>query len=133
MLEAEAVQLSQIGQIAVPVHDVARATAFYRDALGLRLLFEAPGPLAFFDAGGVRLMLSLPSDEAQDHPASILYFRVADIGEAHRQLGARGVAFSQPPHKVAELGTHELWLAFFEDGEGSTHALMAEVAVAARD
>lgn len=126
MLEAQA-RLSEIGQIAIPVRDVARATAFYRDVLGLRLLFEAPGPLSFFDAGGIRLMLSLPSDAEFDHPASVLYFRVADIGEAHRQLAARGVAFRQGPHRVAELGTHELWMAFFEDGEGSVHALMSEV------
>jgi methylmalonyl-CoA/ethylmalonyl-CoA epimerase len=132
MRAEEGVRLSEIGQIAVPVKDVARATAFYRDALGLRLLFEVPGPMSFFDAGGVRLMLSLASEAAYDHPSSILYFRVPDIGAAHRQLAARGVPFIQPPHKVADLGTHELWLAFFGDGEGSTHALLSEVAVTAR-
>jgi methylmalonyl-CoA/ethylmalonyl-CoA epimerase len=124
---ADGIGLAEIGQIAVPVKDVARATAFYRDVLGLRFLFEAPNPLSFFDAGGVRLMLSVASEAKYDHPSSILYFRVADIGEAHRQLAARGVAFSQGPHKVAELGTYDLWLAFFEDGEGNTHALLSEV------
>lgn len=119
--------LGEIGQIAVPVHDVARATAFYRDALGLPLLFEAPPGLAFFDCGGVRLMLSLPEGEGQDHPASVLYFRVPDIVKAYQELSARGVAFVADPHKVAELPTHELWLAFFRDGELSMHALMAEV------
>ena len=119
--------LGEIGQIAVAVRDVARATAFYRDALGLPLLFEAPPGLSFFDCGGVRLMLSLPEGEGQDHPASVLYFRVADIAAAHRQLSARGVAFIDEPHKVAELPTHELWLAFFRDGELSVHALMSEV------
>jgi catechol 2,3-dioxygenase-like lactoylglutathione lyase family enzyme len=132
MVEAESVRLSEIGQIAVPVKDVARATLFYRDKLGLRFLFDTPNPMSFFDAGGVRLMLSLASERKYDHPSSILYFRVPDIGEAHRQLSERGVAFSQAPHKVADLGTHELWLAFFEDGEGSTHALLSEVAVSAR-
>jgi len=130
--QADVVRLSEIGQLAIPVKDVARATAFYRDALGLRLLFEVPGPMSFFDAGGVRLMLSLPSAAEFDHPSSILYFRVSDIAEAHRQLEGRGVVFVRPPHRVAELGTHELWLAFFEDGEGSTHALMSEVPVGSR-
>jgi catechol 2,3-dioxygenase-like lactoylglutathione lyase family enzyme len=127
MSEGEILRLGQIGQIAIPVKDVARATAFYRDRLGLPLLFEAPGPLSFFDAGGVRLMLSLPSEAKFDHPASILYFRVPDIGAAHQELAGRGVAFLQEPHKVAELGPVDLWLAFFEDGEGSTHALLSEV------
>jgi len=129
MPNPQALQLAEIGQIAIPVRDVARATSFYRDRLGLRLLFETPNPMAFLDAGGVRLMLSLPTDASQDHAASILYFRVAAIGEAHRELSDRGVEFVQTPHKVADLGTHELWLAFFEDGEGNTHALMSEVPV----
>jgi len=41
--------LSRIGQIAVVVHDLPRAVAFYRDTLGMRLLFEAPPMMAFFD------------------------------------------------------------------------------------
>src|SRR5512138_1815218 len=131
MIETQ-LRLAEIGQIAIPVRDVARATAFYRDRLGLRLLFEVPGPMSFFDAGGVRLMLSRASAPEFDHAASILYFRVPDIAAAHRQLAARGVAFRQAPHKAADLGTHELWLAFFEDSEGSVLALMAEVPVTPR-
>lgn len=120
------VQLGPIGQIAIPVNDVARATAFYRDALGLRFLFEFPG-LAFFDAGGVRLMLSLPEGEGQDHPASVLYFRVPDIQAARDQLLGRGVRFLDEPHMVADMGTYQLWLCTFSDGEKSTYSLMSEV------
>lgn len=121
------VRLSRIGQIAIAVHDVARATAFYRDVLGLRLLFEAPPGLAFFDCEGVRLMLSLPEGEGQDHAGSVLYFAVPDIGEAYRQLTERGARFVDAPHKVADMGTYELWMAFFHDGEVTTHAVMSEV------
>lgn len=115
-----------IGQIAIRVHDLPRSTAFYRDVLGLRLLFEADGRMAFFDCGGVRLMLSLPEPEF-DHPPSIVYFRVADIGGVYETLKSRGVVFRGAPHLVADLGTHELWLAFFEDAEGAVLALMSEV------
>lgn len=118
--------LSAIGQIAMPVRDPARAAAFYRDVLRLPFLFAAP-PLAFFDCGGVRLMLSVPESAAHDHPGSILYFRVADIAAAHADLTARGVRVEQPPHLIATLSDHELWLAFFADGEGNTLALMGEV------
>jgi len=62
----------QIGQIAITVKDVERAVHFYRDALGMRFLFQAGG-LAFFDCGGVRLMLSVPEKPEYNHPASILY------------------------------------------------------------
>jgi catechol 2,3-dioxygenase-like lactoylglutathione lyase family enzyme len=126
MSEQPLLRLGEIGQIAIAAHDIERMTAFYRDQLGLRFLFEVPGRMSFFDCAGVRLMLSLP-EPAFDHPPSTLYFRVADIGYAHRELRARGVAFVDEPHVVAELGTHELWMAFFRDPERATHALMAEV------
>src|SRR5579872_5369554 len=107
---APPVSLSRIGQIAIVVHDVERATAFYRDTLGMRFLFAFPG-LAFFDCGGVRLMLSRAEDPKLDHPASILYYRVADIEATHQALAARGVRFESGPHLVARMPDHELWLA----------------------
>ena len=114
-----------IWQIAVNVHDVERAVAFYRDALGLPFLFQVPG-LAFFDCGGVRLMLSRPETPEFDHASSVLYFRVADIEAAHGELAGRGVAFRDAPHKIADMPDHELWMTFFDDTEGNLHALMAE-------
>jgi len=119
--------LSQIGQIALIVHDVERAVAFYRDTLGLPFLFQ-PGPhLAFFDAAGVRLMLTLPSAPELDHPSSILYFKVADLAQAHAVLAARGVEILHPPRLTARLPDHELWMCFFKDSEGNLLALMSEV------
>jgi catechol 2,3-dioxygenase-like lactoylglutathione lyase family enzyme len=120
------VTLGSIGQIARPVHDVARAAGFYRDILGLTFLFSTP-QLAFFDCAGIRLMLSLPSATEFDHPGSILYFRVPDISAAHDELAGRGVTFRGPPHRVARLPDHDLWLAFFDDLDGNTLALMSEV------
>ncbi len=118
------VSLSKIAQIAVVAHDTDRATSFYRDVLGMKFLFAAPPKLSFFDAGGVRLMISPPEPE-HDHPGSILYFDVADIEAAHAELSARGVRFGSAPHRVAVLGTQELWLCEFKDSEGNPLALMA--------
>src|SRR6478672_12066095 len=95
----EAVHLSAIGQIAVNVKDLARATAFYRDVLGMKFLFAPPG-LAFFDAGGVRLMLTNAERTEFDHPASILYYKVGDIAGTHRALSDRGVKVEEVPHVV---------------------------------
>lgn len=120
-------ELRAIGQIAVRVGDVERAIATYRDRLGLRFLFQAPPSLAFFDCGGVRLMLSPAEPGEFDHAASILYFRVDDIAAAHDRLAARGITFRTAPHPVADLGDRVLWLSDFEDGEGNVFALMAEV------
>jgi methylmalonyl-CoA/ethylmalonyl-CoA epimerase len=116
--------LARIHQISMRVHDVDRATRFYRDTLGLPFLFAAPR-LAFFNCDGVRLMLSTPEPEF-DHPGSILYFAVEDIRGAAETLKARGVAFRDDPHKVATLADREVWLAVFHDTEGNTLALMSE-------
>ena len=118
--------LARIGQIGVSVRDLAAATRFYRDVLGLQFLFDAPG-MSFFDCDGVRLMLAKPERAELDHAASILYFRVADIGASCAALKARGVHFEGEPLLVARLPTHDLWLASFRDPENNVLALMSEV------
>ncbi len=118
--------LESIGQVAVNVKDTARARAFYRDVLGLRHLFDAGPDLAFFQCGGVRLMLSPPSERQFDHPGSIIYYKVSDLAATHATIAARGAAFEQPPHLVATMPDHELWMAFLRDSEGNLLALMEE-------
>ena len=118
--------LSAIGQIAVNARDIPRAVKFYRDALGMRLLFEVPPKMAFFDCAGVRLMLSLPETPEFDHSGSVLYFRVDDIDHAYAAFKDRGVSFIDAPHLIAKMPDHELWMSFFKDTEGNTLALMSE-------
>ena len=118
--------LAQIGQINVRVHDLPRAIAFYRDALGMKFLFEAPG-MGFFDCAGVRLLLALPEDESEDHPSSILYFKVDDIQAGTASLRDRSVKIASDPHLIAHMPDHDLWMSFFEDSEGNSMALMSEV------
>ena len=118
--------LLEVGQIAMTAHDLPRAIAFYRDTLGLPLLYQAPA-LAFFGCGGVRLMLALPEEPEFDHPGSIVYYRTGDIRSAYQYLTAAGVQFRDAPHCVARMPEHELWMAFFHDSEGNTLALMSQV------
>jgi len=120
------IAITQIGQIAINVHDTNRAVEFYRDILGLKLLFTA-GRLAFLDCGGVRLMLSPPERPEFDHPASILYFKVADIKSAYANLVQHKVKTESEPHVVARMPDHDLWLADFRDSEGNIMCLMSEV------
>src|SRR5215212_7821207 len=104
--------VARIGQIAMTVGDLPRAVAFYRDVLGMRFLFEAPPAMAFFDCGGVRLMLSLPEQtgsHAGHRFGAILYYAVDDIQQAAAALIARGVVFEQAPHVVARLPHADLW------------------------
>ena len=71
--------IGSIGQIAYTVSNVPRSVAFFRDAVGLKLLFEAPPGLAFFDCAGIRLMLSQPEGDFKPGTSSVAYFRVTDI------------------------------------------------------
>ena len=108
------------------VKDLPRAVAFYRDVLGMKFLFQAPPALAFFDCGGVRLMLDAAAEGEFNHPGSILYYKVPDVEASYRTLSAKGVAFRDQPHVVHRAPTYELWMAFFTDSEGNFAALMAE-------
>lgn len=117
--------LATIGQIALTVTDVARAIAFYRDTLGMKLLFEVPN-MGFFDCDGVRLMIS-GSEKPDEHYGSVIYFKVPDIQQAYATLSERGVPFEGNPHLVARMPDHELWMAFFRDPDHNLLALMSEV------
>lgn len=119
--------LSRIGQIAVNVHDVDRAVAFYRDTLGMKFLFQVGNRMAFFDCSGIRLMLGTPESAEFDHPASIIYYKVDDIQSAYASLAARGVTFLEKPILVAPMKDHDLWMAFFKDIDNNGLALMSEI------
>jgi methylmalonyl-CoA/ethylmalonyl-CoA epimerase len=119
--------ISRLGQIQIRAHDVERAAKFYQDVLGLKLLFKAPPGLAFFDCGGVRLMIDSPEKPEFDHPSSILYFAVPDIQAAHAKMKQSGVRFENEPHMIAKMPDHDLWMTFFRDSEDNLLALMSEV------
>ena len=117
--------ITGLGQIWIRALDVERATAFYRDVLGLPLLFRA-GSMSFFDCGGVRLMLDKASSGEFDHPSSLLYFRVPDLDAAYKHLVDAGVNIVAPPRLIAPMPTYDLWMAAFHDSEGNVMQLMSE-------
>ena len=116
--------INGVAQVALVVHDLGKAVAFYRDVLGIKLLFQVPSA-AFLDCGGLRLMLALPDagHPELDHPPSILYFRVDDIAAMCRSLESRGVRFEGQPHVVGQFEGRDVWLAHFYDMEGNMQAL----------
>jgi len=118
--------VSDIGQIAVTVSDVAKALAFYRDALGLAYLFSPAPTLAFLQAGTVRLMLSTPQGVGTVGGNSVLYFKVADIEAVFAAIVARGAAQERAPQLAARLPDHELWIGFVRDPDGNLVGLMEE-------
>ena len=121
--------LNQIGQIALHADDLDRAVTFYRDTLGMKFLFQAVPPgLAFFDCGGIRLMLdAVKEKDLPDRINSILYYKVSDLEAAYQELLGKGVDFHSKPHLIARMPDHELWMAFLWDSERNLIGLMSEV------
>jgi methylmalonyl-CoA/ethylmalonyl-CoA epimerase len=115
--------LSHIGQIALPVTNVDRSEAFYKDGLGLPKLYRF-GDLTFFDCAGVRLLLE--KSKASFTPQGCIYFRCADIALAVNELSKRGVSFEHKPRLIAKMDDHDLWMAFFTDPDGHMLAIMQE-------
>ena len=116
----------EIGQIAITVSDVPRATAFYRDVIGLRHLFDAGPQLAFLAAGPVRVMLSTPQGHGTPGANSVLYFKVGNVEAAHAAMLARGATDERAPQLTAKMPDHELWIGFVRDPDGNLVGLMEE-------
>jgi catechol 2,3-dioxygenase-like lactoylglutathione lyase family enzyme len=126
MGSTSALRLGALGQVSLHVRDLARAERFYGETLGLPHVFTF-GDLAFFDMDGTRLYLHR-KDDGDWQPGSILYFVVDDIDPAYQELGRRGVERTDEPHVIfvhPDSGIEE-WMAFFEDGEGNTLALLEQ-------
>jgi len=118
-------QISGILQIAISVQDIDRATAFYRDVLGLRLLFNAPN-MAFFDCGGIRLYLAAGEGAEQHGTSSHLYFRSSDVAALSAALKEKSVSIHQEPHIIARMPDHDLWLLWIRDSEQNLLGVMEE-------
>jgi len=119
-------RLNELAQVALTVIDLEESKVFYRDVLGMQFLFDA-GTMAFFQCGTVRVMIGT-GERTRPGGGTILYFRVSDIEHAHNVLRSRGVEFTEPPHLVARMKSHDLWLADLKDPSGNLLALMDEKA-----
>jgi methylmalonyl-CoA/ethylmalonyl-CoA epimerase len=115
-----------LAQVALTVRELSRSVAFYRDVVGLKMLFEAPN-VAFFDVGPVRLMLGANEEASRTPYGTIVYFAVPELQPAFAALVAKGASVVREPHLVAKLPDHDLWMAFFRDPDENVFALMSEV------
>jgi methylmalonyl-CoA/ethylmalonyl-CoA epimerase len=132
MAPSDAVSLSRIKQIAIPVHSVDEAKAFYRDTLGLRHLFDAPPALSFFDCGGVQLMLAGPDAQGKDggQQHAVLFYDVSDIKKTHAQIKSAGAKSLEEPRVITRMNGREIWISSISDGQGNVVGLMSDVPAA---
>lgn len=116
--------LSGIAQIALTSADPASLVAWYRDVLGLPVLFEASG-MTFFQSGATRLMIGGNQHGARIGGQDItLYFEPRDWSAAEAALEERGVAFTHEAQIVQRAPGRELALRAFKDPEGHSLALL---------
>jgi methylmalonyl-CoA/ethylmalonyl-CoA epimerase len=129
MTTADAVSLSRIKQIAIPVHSVDNAKAFYRDTLGMRHLFDAPPALSFFDCGGVQLMLAGPEAQGNDgdQQHAVLFYDVSDIKKTHARIKSSGAKSLEEPRLITRMNGREIWISSVSDGQGNVVGLMSDV------
>jgi methylmalonyl-CoA/ethylmalonyl-CoA epimerase len=113
--------LKGVLQVAIAASDPAELSSYYRDTLGLSVLFETSG-MSFFGAGGVRLMIG-PAHGAKPGD-KILYFEPENFALAEAALEARGVKFPGAANVLQRESGRELALRPFPDPEGNMLALM---------
>ncbi|HSC18547.1 MAG TPA: VOC family protein [Rhizomicrobium sp.] len=113
-------------QVGLSCRDLDRARTFYRDTLGLPLLFEA-GNMLFFQLEGTRLMVGLAQKPDQPIGGSVVYFDAPDMDSLGAALESSGVKFLGPAVTVQQTQTHELKLREFYDPDGNALALMGMV------
>ena len=106
----------------LPAADLARATAFYRETLGLTVAFEAEGGVAFTAGNGTMLFIYPHGATKAEH--TVAGFMVDDLDSTVAGLRAKGVAFEEydmPGLKTVDGiadagGTNAAW---FKDSEGN--------------
>lgn len=116
----------RLQQVALTTRDLPRAIIFYRDTLGLPLMFESNG-MAFFDVAGMRLMIALDANRPQARPTSILYFDAPNFPAALSKLIAAGVDREGPVETVQRTAAGDLRLQQFRDPDGNMLAIMGTV------
>ena len=116
--------LTKIAQISVRAKDLQRATVFYRDTLGLKVVVSTP-VISIVDCGGIFLLLSKAESPELDHPSSVIYFDVDDIQKTVTDLSSRDVKIEDKPHIVGQLGNQDVWVAIFQDSEDNLVGLVS--------
>lgn len=127
MLHAAASLASRpLTQVALIVKSMDNARSFYRDVLGLPMLFEVPG-MMFFQLQGLRLMVGQAQSAEQPIGGSVLYFDTPEFEDMSLELERKGVTFRGPAQTVQRTETQDLKLREFLDPDGNALAIMGLV------
>ena len=107
------IDVERVDFISVPTRDVARSVAFYRDVLGLQASEHND-----FEIETANVTLTFWNPESQGEPfepnTAGLGLRVADVGQARRELETAGVEFLGDT-----VDTGVCHMAFAKDPDGN--------------
>ena len=118
--------ITHIGQVAIAITNLDASVKFYRDVLGLNLLFEVAPNMAFFQCGETRLMLTTLQGPESDHQTSTIYYSVSNIAEVFASFEQASVSVERPPQLAAKMPDHELWIGFIRDPDSNLIGIMEE-------
>jgi catechol 2,3-dioxygenase-like lactoylglutathione lyase family enzyme len=115
----------------LPVSDLQRARAFYRDKLGLESTMEKPGTLAYSGPSGFVFIL-YETSYAGTAQNTQMCFATGDLKAEMKELRDRGVVFEEydfPGLKTEDgiatvAGEYSAW---FKDSEGNTICVSQDV------
>ena len=112
--------VERVDFVSVPVTNLERSTAFYRDTLGLEQIGEGAWP-EFQLGENVSLYLLDPTNIGQEFTgphSSAIALRVADVEETRRELEAKGIEFAGDT-----FDTGVCHMAHFSDPDGNVFML----------
>src|SRR5262249_60870909 len=93
-----------VTQLLIPVDEFERGVSFYRDVLGIPLLFSASPQMAFFQCGAVRLLVGVMPAGQKAPRGSAIYFRGQDIEGGRASLREKGGEVKATHHVVNRSG-----------------------------
>ena len=106
--------VERVDFVDVPVRDLDRAVAFYRDVLELP---QNPREPTEFEAANVTLALWRPEEQGVEFSSGASHgiaLRVADVAAGRAELEAKGVDF------IGERDSGVCKMAFFSDPDGNS-------------
>ncbi len=110
----------------IPTINPERAKAFYKDALGLKFIYQDNFGVEF-DANGTSLRINVVRD-LQPHPFTVLGWDVKDIGLYIEALVKKGIRFER--YDFIEQNELGVWtspsgskVAWFKDPDGNLLSL----------
>jgi len=124
------VALSTIGYVILHVHNAEKATAFYRDQLGLKVKMQEGGWVEL-DTG--KTVLALHEDVDAKFPAepkgpTCVVFSVENVHATYENLKNAGVKFEEEPRQVCEMGPGQIGVsADFRDLDGNLLSIFGVV------